>query len=110
MMEANMKKVVILFSVLSSVSSWADLSLATNGKKVTCYADDNQSIELNSKRTALKYTVEGESLGTKKITKTISDNNTYVSYKCSAGTLVLSSKGDTFQLAGEDTSFEVDCK
>lgn len=105
-----MKKVVIIFSILSSVASWADLSLATNGKKVTCYADDNQSIELNAKRTTLKYTVEGESLRAKKISKTISENNKYVSYKSSAGTLVLSNKGDTFQFAGEDDSFEVDCK
>jgi hypothetical protein len=105
-----MKKVIILFSILISVSAWADLSLATNGKKVTCYADDNQSIELNSKRTALKYTVEGESLGAKKISKTISESNKYFSYKSSAGTLVLSDKGDTFQLPGENDSFEVDCK
>jgi hypothetical protein len=104
-----MKNVIILISILSSMSSWADLTLATNGKKVTCYADDNQTIEINAKRTAIKYTIEGESLGAKKISKIVIEDNKFASYKSSAGTLVFSKNGDTFKLDGENDAFTVKC-
>jgi heme oxygenase len=105
-----MKIFIIMLFLLSSVSTWAKFDLASNGKKITCYADDNQSIEVNAKRTVLKYTVEGESLGAKQISKTVTDNKNYVSYQTSVGTLVLSNNADTFQLAEDNFSGEVKCK
>lgn len=104
-----MKNIIVLFSILSSAASWADISLATNGKKVTCFADDNQSIELNANRTTMKYTVEGESLGAKKISKTVIQNNMSTVYQSPVGILTLSKNGDTFQLDGEADAFSVNC-
>lgn len=105
-----MKKFLAVVISLFSISAMADHRLAQNGKAVLCYSDDNMSFNLNAKRTSLKYTVEGESLGPKKITKTKTDKTTYVSYKTSEGILTLSNSGDTFQFAEDDEAFSVDCE
>lgn len=90
-------------------TSYADYNLATNSKKVICFAEDNQDFVLNANRTTVKYSTEGESSGAKKITKTKSDNSTYVSYTTSDGTLTLSDEGDTYAFDG-DEAYPVDCK
>lgn len=106
-------KTTVIFSLLAvtlGTTAMANFRLATNKKAVVCYADDNQSWDLNDKRTTLKYTVEGESLGAKKITKTLSDGDTFVSYTTSVGTLTLSDRGDTFKFKGDTEAGEVRCK
>ncbi len=83
--------------------------MSANKKVITCYGSDNQSWILNSKRTAVKYTVEGESAGPKKIIKKDSDGDTFVSYKTIEGTLSLTVQGDTFQFIGEETQ-DINCR
>jgi hypothetical protein len=106
-----MKNSLGLAIVLISPSSvaMADFNLANNQKKVVCYADDNQSWVLSANRKTIKYTVEGESLGVKKITKTATDGDTVVSYKTSVGTLYLDDQGDRYIFAGETEAASVDC-
>lgn len=102
----------IVISVLFLIGSFAhaDFNLANNGKKVVCYADDNQSWELNRTRTKMKYTVEGESLGALKIFDHQTDGQTFASYSSDEGTLTLGSEKDTFQFAEADEAQEVSCK
>src|SRR5690349_6237164 len=98
-----MKKYAICFALTAmTLTAHAGYDLAMNGKKVTCYADDNQSIELNAKRTTLKYTVEGESLGAKKITKFHHDKGVLACYTTAEGLLCLNDggDGDTFSYNG----------
>jgi hypothetical protein len=104
-----MKMILIALSLLGSIAQ-ADFKLANNGKKVVCYADDNQSWELNRARTKLKYTVEGESLGAFRIFDRRSDRRTFVSYSSDEGTLTLGKRRDTFQFAEADDAFEVSCQ
>lgn len=104
-----MKTILMTLLLLGSIAQ-ADFQLANNGKKVTCYADDNQSWELNKARTTLKYTVEGESSGAYKIFDRETDNRTYASYSSDEGTLTLGAEKDTFQFAEADDAFEVNCK
>jgi hypothetical protein len=91
-----------LLTVMLSSTAFASFNLARNGKPVVCYGEDNQSWNLNAKRTTLKFTVEGESSGPKRITKVFSDGSTLVSYTTSEGTLYLSNRGDAFQFKGEE--------
>ena len=106
-----MKKLFSSLAILiMSSSAMANLSLAKNGKAVVCYADDNQSWVINAKRTAIKYTVEGESLGPKKIVEIKSDRNTFVSYLTSEGTLTLSNEGAFYQFDGETEAGQIECK
>ena len=99
----------VLAALVISPLAFADYILAHNGKKVECYGEDNQSWELNAKRTAVKYIVEGESEGPKKILKVKTDRNTFVSYITSEGALTLSDQGDTYQPRGE-AEFPVRCR
>ena len=86
-------------------------NLAANGKAVTCFGEDNYSFDLNAKRTTVKVTVEGESLGAKSITKRDSDGDTYVSYKTSQGTLRLDDRGNTYTFTDTPKEpWKVDCK
>jgi hypothetical protein len=106
-------KTTLLFSLLVATfgsNAMANFNLAHNQKAVVCYGEDNQSWDLNAKRTTLKYTVEGESLGSQKITKTDTDGETFVSYTTSEGTLYLDDQGDSFQFKGEQEAQEVRCK
>lgn len=105
-----MKTTVIFALSFLSLSAFADYNLSKKPSAIVCYGADNQSFDLNAARTMLKYTVEGESNGPKKITKTITDNNTYVSYKTSEGVLVLSKTGDTFKFTDAEEAEEVDCR
>lgn len=105
-----MKKILVVVLSCISMSAMADYRLSQNTKKVVCYSDDNMSFELNAKRTSVKFIVEGESLGPKKITKIKTDKATYISYKTSEGILTLSDSGDTYQFADEDEAFLIDCR
>jgi hypothetical protein len=98
------------FYLMSSMPAFADFNLSQNGKKVTCYADDNQSIVLNAKRTTIKYTVEGESAGAKEIINVETKANTSASYTTEEGVLTLSNQGDTWQFAEEDVASSFECK
>jgi len=103
----------ILIALMASLSHtvYADYALAMNGKAVICSADDNQTWILNAKRSSLKYVIEGESLGGKRV-KTKTDRATYVAYTSTVGTLTLSDAGDTFKFAEDDAEdkFAVDCE
>ncbi len=96
-------------SMMTSVAS-AGFDLSQNGKKVVCYADDNQSWELNKARTTIKYTIEGETMGALKIFDRDSDNTTFASYSTAEGTLTLSNNGDTYQFAEADEISFVSCR
>lgn len=88
----------------------ATFDLAKNGKNVSCYADDNQSWSLNAKRTKIKYTVEGESLGARPVHDTETDGQTFIAYSTDEGTLTLGLDKDTYQFAEEDEAWEVTCE
>lgn len=105
-----MKTALIIVLNIISLSAMADYKLSKNSKAIVCFGEDNQSFNLNASRTTLKYTVEGESNGPKKITKTITNNRSYVSYQTSEGFLVLSNSGDYFKFAGESESESVRCR
>lgn len=107
-----MKNIILSITAIVAASSFAfaDYNLANNQKAVVCYGEDNQSWSLNAKRTALKYVVEGESLGPVKVKSTHSDGNTFVAYTSSEGTLKLADQGDTFQFADDENSQPVSCE
>lgn len=98
------------FILMIGPSAMANFNLANNGKVVICYADDNQSWVINAQRTAIKYTVEGESSGSKKILKRNSDEETFVTYTTSEGTLALNDYGDSFQFKGDIDAGQIRCK
>jgi len=105
-----MKKIILVLGMLVSTLGFSDYKLAMNGKTVKCYADDNQSFVLNAKRTTIKYTVEGESLGAQSIFNVDSDGDTSVAYSTEEGVLTLSDQGDTWQFAEEDRANPVECR
>ena len=92
----------LVFAALS-LNVYAGYDLALNGKKVTCYAEDNQTVELNAKRTTIKYTVEGESQGAQKITKFDHDEGVLACYTTAELMLCLNDGGD-----GDVVGFEGD--
>ena len=100
---------VLLLSMISS-SAMANYALSTNGKTVNCLGGDDQSFVLNAKRSTIKYTVEGESLGPKPILKTDSDGDTWRSYTTEEGTLTLSDQEDQYQFKGDDSTMPLKCK
>lgn len=93
--------VLQLVSVLFGANAMADFKLSQNSKAVVCYADDNQSIDLNAKRTKLKYTVEGESQGAHPVMAVNTDGKTFVTYTTSEFSLTLSDAGDSFWYVGD---------
>lgn len=102
-----------LSSILFSTNVMASYDLAFSGKPVKCYGPDNIEIILNAQRTSVKYIIEGESAGAKRIRKTSTDNKTYVSYTTSEGTLTLG-EVDTFSdregTTASSEPYEVKCK
>ena len=107
-----MKTMMTFFTLLGvflGTTAMADFVLSRNAKPIVCYGEDNQSIDLNAKRTRIKYTIEGESLRSKKITTTTTDEKTYITYETSELTLTLSDEGDTFQLKDDEASQEARC-
>ena len=85
-------------------------TLASNGKVVTCSADDNYSFTLNAARTKIKVEVEGESAGPKSITSRNSDGDTQVAYTTSEGTLDLNDQGNTWVFAGSnEPAWKINC-
>lgn len=100
-------KTMIILSLFVMQSAFADYALSKNGKKVVCYGADNQVLTLNAGRTSVKYSVEGESLGAKKIER-VTKGAKSVSYWTEDLTLTLSDKGDTFQYDGGDVE-SVEC-
>lgn len=105
-----MKMILILSLSLVSASALANYKLSQNENAVNCYGGDNQSFTLNTKRTTVKYTVEGMSLGPKKITKVVSDKSTCISYTTSEGTLTLSDTGNSFLFTGDREEDKLDIK
>ncbi len=103
-------KLVFAVFVMAGSFAQASFNLANNGRKIVCYADDNQSWVLNTSRTTLKYTVEGESSGPYKIFDRKTDGRTFSSYSSDEGTLTLGTQKDTFQFAEADEEFEVNCQ
>lgn len=104
-----MKIIMTTLLLIGSIAQ-ANFDLSKNGKKMTCYADDNQSWEINISRTKIKYSIEGESLGAKRIFDRQTDGQSVVTYSTSEGTLTLSNEKDTFQFADADDSFEITCE
>ncbi|MEK6628876.1 MAG: hypothetical protein AABY53_09640 [Bdellovibrionota bacterium] len=102
-------KIILTLVLLMAGTAQANFRLANNGKTVVCYADDNQSWILNKSRTAIKYTVEGESSGPYKIFRK-TKGKAYISYATDEGTLTLGFNKDTYQFAEADDSFEIECK
>lgn len=106
-----MKRIILIIStILVSSSAIADYALSTNGKTVKCHAEDNMSWVLNAKRTTIKFTVEGESAGPRKIIKIIDNGHSSISYITSEGIFTLSERGDTFLFDGDSIAGEIDCK
>ncbi len=99
-----------LVSLVIGSSAMASFDLASNAKKIVCYADDSQSWVLNAKRTTVDFDVEGEGHGPQKILKTESDNSNFVSYTTSEGTLTLSDMGDFFLFNGEPEPAQIRCQ
>lgn len=83
-------------------------NLAANGKEVRCSGPDNLSLVLNAQRTTLKLVIEGEHSEPQKITKSDSDNDTYVSYTTKDGVLRLDDQGNTYSYY-KDTPWDVTC-
>jgi hypothetical protein len=106
-----MKTTIILslLAVFIGTNAKADFQLSKNQRAVVCYGEDDQTLNLSAKRTSLKFTVEGESLGVKKITEVKTDNQTFISYSTSELTLTLSDNGDTVQFNSEQDSQELSC-
>ena len=106
-----MKGLIVLVGFLSSVVGFADYKLAKSKNAVLCYGEDSMSWELNKNRTTIKFTVEGESSGAKKITKTVDQpGKSSVAYTTSDGTLTLGKQKDTYQFADQSERFEVECE
>ncbi len=106
----NKKLMFALLTTFVALSAKADFNLDSNEKAVNCQGEDNQSWVLNRNRTAVKYTVEGESAGAQKITNRQSDGDTFVSYTTSEGVLTLSDQGDTYQFNGDKDAETISCK
>jgi hypothetical protein len=105
-----MKNLILpTLTLLFSVQAFADFNLANNGKVVECSSADDQTWVLNAQRTTVKFTIEGETQGAKKITKRDSDGDTFVAYTTSEGVLTLSDRGDSFQFTGEESEQSLDC-
>jgi hypothetical protein len=102
-------KSLIFITLFVGAGANADYELAENGKTVHCFADDNQDWVISRARTTVKYTVEGESLGARKVIDTNTDGRTYVSYVTDEGTLTLGEK-DTYQFSEEDQAWEIECE
>lgn len=108
-----MKSAILFLSVFvftSIEATHADYQLVNNGKTVVCFGDDNQSWTLNKSRTTVKYVIEGESLGPKKVIRETTDHESYSSFVTEEGTLTLDNRGDKYKFANEDESFPVECK
>jgi len=101
---------IALAAVVFSQNSMADFKLSKSKKAIVCYAEDNQELILNAQRTMIKYSVEGESEGPKKITKVNSDNYSFVIYKTSDITFTLSDKKDTFKYDGDSQAQKMKCE
>jgi ribosomal protein L25 (general stress protein Ctc) len=106
----KMSVVLSLVSVLFGANAMADFQLSQNQKPVVCYGEDNQSVNLNAKRTTLKYTVEGETQGALKIVDVQTDGKTFVKYTTSEYSLTLSDAGDLFFYNGDQEPGEFRCK
>lgn len=103
-------RTILTTLILVASFAQAETNLINNGKSVVCYADDNQSWSINASRTKMKYTVEGESLGSSKIYETEVDGKTAVIYRSKVGTMTLMSDRSLFEFDGEDYTFEINCK
>lgn len=102
-----------LFAALwISTISYAGYDLAFNGKKLHCYVDDNKIIEMNAKRSTIKFTNDGESIGPQEITTYLHDEGVLACYETSEGMLCLNDggDGDTFYFTGDSEATPVSCE
>lgn len=106
-----MKKSIfsILFGTLAHASNLNPMTVLNSNRVVTCYGDDNISIVLNSKRNAIKYTIEGES-SVSRVYKVSTDKSSYVSYISKEGWLTFNERGSYYRDSGDEQSTSVDCK
>ncbi len=106
-----MKKIIFLMVVCNSAQAaiLKPMSVLNSHRVVTCFADDNISIVLNSKRSAIKYTVEGET-SVSRVYKVSTDNSTYVSFISKEGWLTFNERGSYYRASGEDKSSSVECE
>ncbi len=106
-----MKKYILLVLIGTSAqaANLNPMAVLKSNRVVTCYADDNVSVVLNSKRTAIKFTVEGESL-VSRVEKVYTDNSTYVSYSSKEVKLTFNARGSWYRPADDDKSALVDCE
>jgi hypothetical protein len=95
--------------VLSSSFAFANYSLLSSRKPIVCFADDNQSIVYNVEKSTLKYTIEGESRGPKKIVNSSTNWANYLIVTSSELTLQLSNQGDFFKFPGDARFTKVEC-
>jgi hypothetical protein len=113
-MEINMNKFLAISSILASTivatGAFADFKLDAHKGAIICTADDNQSWTINKARTSIKYMVEGETNGAKRITHRESDGDSYVAYRTSEGTLYLDDQGDRFVFSDSGEEGAIDCK
>lgn len=102
---------IVFFSALTSQVALADYTLANNGKVVLCTAEDNREFKLNAKRTTIKWSSEGESLGPQKILRQTDDKKAKATFTSEEVTLTLSDAGDSVMFYGDETDVEsINCR
>lgn len=106
----GLKPTFASFFFALSLSAHADYALFKSKQEIVCTGEDNLEIRLNESRSAIQVTVEGESLGWKRVLKYTDNGKTKASLTTSQGTLTLSKRGDRFRYKGETTATELDCE
>ena len=106
-----MKKLIflLLIGAFAHAANLKPMPVLDSYRIVTCYADDNVSIVLDSERTTIKYTVEGES-SVSRIYQVSTDHSSYVSYISKKGWLTFNERGSYYRVSGEEQSSSIDCE
>lgn len=102
---------LLLGVLLVSSLSHANYSLLLTQRPIVCYGPDNQSILYNVHKGIMKYTVEGESNGFKKISRPNTNGRSYIIVETSEVILQISNQGDFFKVkgSGDDRFTRADC-
>ncbi len=106
-----MNKPLLSFLLMISSNAVASISTPNPEKSLRCWGEDNIVITINAARTKMKYEVEGETTGAKRVTKTVSGEG-YKKYMSEDGVLTISTKSDNFVRKGNSITdaTELDCK
>lgn len=107
------KSITLLLGILLATSfSYANYSLVLTRKPIVCYGPDNQSVLFDINKGYMKYTVEGESRGFKKISRPNTNNTTYIIIETTEVILQLSNQGDFFKIkgSGDDRFTRAECQ